>query len=1112
MRNIRAIHQFTPTVASGDSVSNALLFVQRMLKSLGVASEIYICDKFVDRTFCHPVEQIASYTPSEGDLLFYHHSIGHRCHAQIMQLPIPKIMVYHNITPSHFFSGAPHIQEACDLGRRQLAEAATAVIAAIADSAYNAKELKALHYDSPVVLPLLLDPFEAKTEAYTEEIPLRYEATFNLLFVGRVVQNKAQHLLIDVVEALSRKGYEDITLFIVGGVSQPDYFEFLQQYAIELGLAPRIIITNKVSDEALAGYYRAADCYLSLSEHEGFGIPLIEAMRYDIPVLAYDSGAIASTVIPGALLQGKSPLLVAERVIALKTDAARRRVHRMAQRRHLERFRYANLKKELIGFLEGLSVTLPRRGEGNGTVVSGHSPMRCRIEGPFDSSYSLAIVNRNTAEAMEGEAACEVSLYSTEGYGDFEPETEALSPAVQRLARREMERVDVTLRNLYPPRTAAMQGTIRAIGPYGWEESRFPEPWIDRFNDRLDLLFAMSSYVQRHLRVNGISLPIITTGIVVEEILSVPAEPLPWPLPEGFRLLHISSAFPRKGVAKLFEACRMLSASSKPFVLVLKTFPNPHNRVASLLETYGFQLSRTAEPGVAYYKLEKMQLLWIDRELSLPQMRALYESCNLLVAPSYGEGFGLPMAEAMLCSLPVATTAYGGQRDFCTPQTAWLFDFDFALAETHMELSDSLWAEPVAGSIAEIITRAAAASVQEKRQRCESARRQILQTYASEAVAARICKALLQPAHLPKPCRPALFSSWNTACGIAEYSRYLVSTFEEEVQILASRTVAPLHRKEKRNVHRCWDEGRETEDIGELKATIEALEPTHLILQYNFSFLPLPLLEALLQFCMQKKIVLYLFLHATDDVVTETYTDSLRSIAATLNQVDRIYVHRVEDMNRLKKFGIYERTCLFRHGIDDTLYKRASLTGNDMPMLATFGFLLPQKGIFEMVDLAQRLHARQMPVRLLLLTAIHPAPVSRQLLGTLREHIAASGLLEYITLCTDFLPEEEVVERLRGADKILFLYNRTQESSSAAVRFGLLSGSEVITTPLPIFNDVREVVRQTSGVNMEAIEASVLEALQTPFHPEKTEAWIANHSWKRISRSFRNSFAESEVS
>ena len=159
----------------------------------------------------------------------------------------------------------------------------------------------------------------------------------------------------------------------------------------------------------------------------------------------------------------------------------------------------------------------------------------------------------------------------------------------------------------------------------------------------------------------------------------------------------------------------------------------------------------------------------------------------------------------------------------------------------------------------------------------------------------------------------------------------------------------------------------------------------------------------------------------------------------------------------------------------------------------------------ELIDIAQDLHAQGVKVKLLLLTSIHPAPVSKQLLRQLKQKIKDSKISNMITLKTDFLEEKEIISRLSYADKILFLYKETQESSSAAVRMGLLTEKEIITTPIKIFDDVKSVVTQTKDCTLDSMTQTILTSLQKDYDPAKQIKWCKDNSWEIISKRFYSS-------
>ena len=1095
MQSYKAIHQFSSSVAFGDSVSNALLFTQRLLHSLGFKSEIFICEDKVDIKFNHQVYHINDYPKSSENILLYHYATYNTCHTDIIKLIDKKILVYHNITPSHFFQKNSLLYQLTTKARIQLQNSSSYFIGSYGDSEYNCRELKYYNYPNPTILPILVDLEKKSFISPNQNIINKYKSSYNILFVGRVVPNKAQHHLIDILFQLKQKGISNIKLFIIGGVSEDDYFRYLKRYSTYLNLKNDVIITSKVNNSDLTAYYKIADLYLSLSEHEGFGMPLIEAMKYDIPILAYNAGGVNSTVPTESLLEKKSSIFVADKIIELQENPYFRVTLIQKQKEYLKKFSFGNIRMRFINYLKSLNILIPNTKT---LTPPPNTKNKFQIEGPFDSNYSLAIVNRDIAKALNNRDEIEIKLYSTEGDGDFKPNLSNLDIRTSILALKELKTIDITIRNLYPPRTNNMQGYHKIIGPYGWEESKFPNSYIELFNQRLTLVFAMSSYVKKILKENGLYIPIVTTGIIVEDILNVKAKAFDFPLPLGFKLLHISSAFPRKGVNLLLKVFDNID-NTLNISLIIKTFPNPHNQTLNQLKELGYIPQKSYQKEITLYTKNKKEILLINKDIPQSQIRYLYENSNLLVAPSFGEGFGLPMAEAMLLNLPVLTTAFGGQSDFCTYQTSWLIDFNFGYAQTHFKLKKSLWVIPKKESLKEQIINIYNLPKNEIELKTSIARKYIKNNYSSNRVSKTIINAIKNYPTLPQNINIGLFSTYNTKCGIAVYSSYLISSFVNQVTIFANETGNKIE-KDTDNIIRCWQDGRDTKDINKLKIQIVENKITKLIIQYNFSFISLYALKELIIFCSNQNIDTYLFLHSTKDVITKTYIDSFKEIAEALQKVTVIYLHTLNDMNYLKNFGIYQNTSLFTHGFNTNFKPQKKIIQNDIPLLATFGFLLPQKGIFELIDIVEILHQKGIKVKLLLLTSIHSAPISKELELHLIEKISHSPIQDYITLNTNFLREQEIISTLSQADKIIFLYQNTQESSSAAVRMGLLAQREVITTSISIFDDVKDIITQPKKT--EDMLTTIINSLDKKYDYSYHKSYINKYSWNSISKSF----------
>ena len=356
-----------------------------------------------------------------------------------------------------------------------------------------------------------------------------------------------------------------------------------------------------------------------------------------------------------------------------------------------------------------------------------------QVEGTFENSYSLSMVNKAVARALNAHSNSTIRLDPTQWHKAYMDEVKDLEPDIIALSEIELEYVDISIRNIYPPHTKDMEAKIKIIGPYGWEESKFPPEYVKDFNRDLTMVFAMSSYVKNLLKENGVTVPITITGLIVEDILSIKSKPLSFNLPNGFKLLHISSLFPRKGIEVLLEAFDTLE-DGKNISLIIKSFPNPHNNILEQLNALNFLLETTYEKDIYLYKRKSKQILLINKNIPQSKIKYLYENSNLLVAPSFGEGFGLPMAEAMLMELPVLTTGYGGQCDFCTPQTSWLIDFNFQEAKTYFNLENSLWAVPTLLSLQQQILTIYHLSSDKIADKVIPAKAYILENYSSKRV------------------------------------------------------------------------------------------------------------------------------------------------------------------------------------------------------------------------------------------------------------------------------------------------------------------------------------------------------------------------------------------
>ncbi len=271
------------------------------------------------------VRPMKRFTPSPEDLLLLHHSAGTPKLRELLALPNRKLLLYHNVTPPWWlWEQAPVQAVQCAVGREQLPELVRSVDVAAADSAFNAQELEAAGASHAEVIPLLIDLSRLGT-APVEDAADRQPDAPTILFVGRLSPHKRQDELIRAFALYRRHRAPDAQLRLVGDPISGAYLRHLHALADEL-TPGAVTIETGLSNAELGHRYRTADVFLCMSAHEGFCIPLVEALQFGVPVIARPAGAVPDTVGDAAVLVDDPDLaVVAELVHLVVNDAELRR-------------------------------------------------------------------------------------------------------------------------------------------------------------------------------------------------------------------------------------------------------------------------------------------------------------------------------------------------------------------------------------------------------------------------------------------------------------------------------------------------------------------------------------------------------------------------------------------------------------------------------------------------------------------------------------------------------------------------------------------------------------------------------------------------------------------
>lgn len=350
MKKSRVI-QLTPTLSYGDAVSNDVFAMQEVLTKMEY--ENYIVASNIAKKVQGRAISFKKFVSKPDDIFIYHMSIGNELSQYVLSAKAKrKIMVYHNITPCEFFEGNSVLSTPCRQGRNELKKLSECTDFALCDSDYNKEELDELGYKSTAVLPIVFDKTEYLSTEPSEKILEKYngDGYVNILFVGRIAPNKKQEDIIQSFHLYHKYINPKSRLFLVGAVVTTErYMEGLKEYIAENGI-DGVYFSGHVTFPEILSYYKLADVFLCESEHEGFCVPLLEAMTFDVPIIAYASTAIPYTMgDSGVLFTEKDHKMVAELIDTVVTNSSLKDKIIKKQR---ERLDYFNIKKTKTLFEE----------------------------------------------------------------------------------------------------------------------------------------------------------------------------------------------------------------------------------------------------------------------------------------------------------------------------------------------------------------------------------------------------------------------------------------------------------------------------------------------------------------------------------------------------------------------------------------------------------------------------------------------------------------------------------------------------------------------------------------------------------------------------------------
>jgi glycosyltransferase involved in cell wall biosynthesis len=349
------VNQWIPAAHRGDAIGDSARRVCDLLREMGHDSHIYALT--IDDDMRGEVRSFEDADARQGDVTIFHYALPSPMTDAFGGLPKGRVLQYHNITPAHFFAPyQPEVFRIAALGRRDLASLAGRTDLALGDSEYNRHELEQLGFRPNGVFPIALN-LSRITDAPPHPVLERLlgDGLTNFLFVGRIVPNKRIEDIVRLAEVYKRYIDANYRFIFVGRTDGiPRYYATVRALIAEFDMLPdRFLFPGAVPDWELAAYYRTASVYLSLSEHEGFCVPLLEAMAADVPVFAYESSAVPDTLGGAGVCWSPKDLEYAAELLGQLAFDPRLRAQVIArQRQRLEDFSEAGIVARLRDVLK----------------------------------------------------------------------------------------------------------------------------------------------------------------------------------------------------------------------------------------------------------------------------------------------------------------------------------------------------------------------------------------------------------------------------------------------------------------------------------------------------------------------------------------------------------------------------------------------------------------------------------------------------------------------------------------------------------------------------------------------------------------------------------------
>lgn len=744
------------------------------------------------------------------------------------------------------------------------------------------------------------------------------------------------------------------------------------------------------------------------------------------------------------------------------------------------------------------------------------------VYGPHADEYSYARVNRGLAFALQ-------RLLVSKGLSDqYEVKMSAIEGSVARLPNSaDIKRYpelsamavkfdpekeyDFLIYNNFPIDPNDLHGLSQLkakvkISYIAWEEDRYPQRWVDEYNEQLDAVWAASLHTQRVLKNSGITVPtLVVSNAISEDLLGViesqkASRSSLIKTRKSYIFYHNSTGLERKGSRELIEAYTSEFSGDDDVCLLIKSFPNANNQFPECLA----ELEARKAKGENLPEIEMIE----NHDLSSEEMVELYMSVSSYVSPSRAEGFNLPVLEAMQSKLPVITTAWSGQMDFCYDESAYLVDYSLVPARSHIDNPGAFWAEVSVKDLREKMRQAYSEyGTQGQAEKIELAYT-IARQFSWDSSAETAWKYLAELENLGevKGLNFGVISTFNSICGIAEYSSYLFSNsqgFFKKFEIFANSDAVGRKKLDASHVKRLWEYGEV--DFKRLLAYLDSADTDKfdvIHIQHNLNFYTLDSLRLLIKELVSREIKVILTAHTV-----QLKDSELGYIKDALEITSQIHVLNHNDEKYLKDLGL-NNVYFFPHGnIVSPNQSRERLQqklGLKSPVIATHGFMIKHKGFLETLEAVALLKEEYPDITYLAVNALNPNDMTSQATyNEFHEKARQLGVNENVVHLSDFLERDQILAALSASDIVVFAYGPSSETASGAIRMALGTHKPLVVTTSSQLADLHDVGLLINNNQPQNIAGAIKTLLQNKSeyaaYRSKAVQYAQANSWDSLS-------------